>query len=220
MSFESSKLEGEIGEQMFIDFLNCNNIKFIDVRDDELCQWLDIDFIILKNNHTKEEVLKHIRSGNEIERRKRIDEIGYAVEVKVDKVIHCRDNKNGKITYGTNNLVYEIISHNMPGCLARCYSDYILYVCMDVFEPITKLSEVYLIDLYRWRQAIGKSIRDKEKVFLKSLECVKENGKEVKEDIVNILYSIDNIKEKKEICKNITDKFKNLFPKDLYFKKK
>lgn len=219
MGFNNSLEEGKIGEQMFIDFLNYTNKKYIDVRDDELCQWLDIDFIILNNNYTKEDVLKHIRSGNEIERRKRIDEIGYAVEVKVDKVIHSRDTKNGNITNGTNNLVYEIISHNMPGCMARCYSDYILYICVDVFEPITKLSEVYLIDLYRWREAIGKSIRDKEKVFLKSLEYIKENGKDVKEDIVNILYSVNNIKEKKEICKSVTEKFKNFFPKNLHLKK-
>ena len=53
MSFELSNIEGQIGEQMYIDYLKDNKIKFIDVREDKNAQLLDIDFIIPKGNNDK-----------------------------------------------------------------------------------------------------------------------------------------------------------------------
>ena len=141
MSFESSKLEGEIAEQMFIDYLNFHGKKFFDARNDKECRLFDIDFITLKNKHNEKEVLKDITNGNYDKRKKRIEEVGCAIEVKLDKVIHNRYiNKKGELINGTNNFVYEVISHNMSGWAARCYADYILYVCVDTFDDVMILS--------------------------------------------------------------------------------
>ena len=37
MSFYDSNLDGQVGEQLYIDYLKANNIKFIDVRNDIEC---------------------------------------------------------------------------------------------------------------------------------------------------------------------------------------
>ena len=93
MSFNDSIIDGELGENLYIDYLKDNEINYIDVRKDVLCQWLDIDFIIPKGDHSKQDVLQNIRNGNPAQRNKRQKEIGYAVEVKLDKVTHNRFQK-------------------------------------------------------------------------------------------------------------------------------
>ena len=220
MSFESSKLEGEIAEQMFIDYLNFHGKKFFDARNDKECRLFDIDIITLKDNHNEKEVIKDITNGNSNKRKKRIEEVGCAIEVKLDKVIHNRYiNKKGELINGTNNFVYEVISHNMPGWAARCCADHILYVCVDTFDDVMTLSEVYLIDLYKLRENLGSLIEEK-KAFVKELKYVKEQGVFVEENILNILININAMKQKEGVCQVVTDKFIDFFPKNLYITEK
>ena len=61
MSFYDSDLEGKVGEQLLIDYFNHNNIKFYDVREEPIAQWLDIDFVVPKGNHDKLEILNEVR---------------------------------------------------------------------------------------------------------------------------------------------------------------
>lgn len=218
MSFESSKLEGEIAEQMFIDYLNFHGKKFFDARNDKECRLFDIDIITLKDNHNEKEVLKNITNGNYDKRKKRMDEVGCAIELKLDKVIHNRSYKNGKLTYGTNNFVFEEISHNMPGWAARCYADYILYVCVDTFEGIMSLVKVYLIDLYKLRENLFDFRKDERSRQVK-LDYIEENGILVKENIQNLLINI-NLMIEQGVCKDVTDKFIDFFPKNLYITEK
>ena len=199
MSFESSKLEGEIAEQMFIDYLKFHGKKFFDARNDKECRLFDIDFITLKNKHNEKEVLKDITNGNYDKRKKRIEEVGCAIEVKLDKVIHNRSKKNNKLTYGTNNFVFEEISHNMPGWAARCYADYILYVCVDTFDDIMSLAKVYLIDLYKLRYTPDDE--EYEAVNLDIIEIYRqlgefENAKELLEQTTRRTHFISTIEKK------------------------
>lgn len=220
MAFDDSNIEGQVGEQMYIDYLKDNNINFIDVREDELCQWLDIDFIIPQGNHTKKDILDNIRNGNPNKRTQRQKEIGYTVEVKLDKVTHNRYiNKNGMISNGTGNLIYELISHNMPGCLARSYADFILYICVDTFDEQTVLSKAYMINLYKWRQAMVDSIDNTQNIKLKSLKYLMVKGIKTEENILNILHPVYNLMSTKGIVVDITEKIKTFFPKNLHMSK-
>lgn len=104
MSFYDSDLEGKVGEQLLIDYFNHNNIKFYDVREEPIAQWLDIDFVVPKGNHDKLEILNEVRNGNPNKRLLRQKELGYTIEVKLDKVTHNRYiKKNGELSNGTGN---------------------------------------------------------------------------------------------------------------------
>lgn len=221
-NFEISNKEGAIGEQLYIDYLNNQNKNFYDVRDDVNCQELDIDFIIpVKFNVSLNEILSKIRSGNPNKRQERQKNIGYGVEVKVDKVTHNRYKKrNGEISNGTGNLVYEVISHNMPGCLARSYADFILYVCIDTFDEYTILKKAYMINLHRWRDSMVNSDKNNQNIKLKPLKFVLENGKQVEENILNILHPVKDLLQLGDtVIKDYTDKLKPFFPTNLKLKK-
>lgn len=221
-NFEISNKEGGIGEQLYIDYLNNQNKNFYDVRENVICQELDIDFIIpIKDNVSLDEILLNIRSGNPNQRQERQKNIGYAVEVKVDKVTHNRYKKrNGEISNGTGNLVYEVISHNMPGCLARSYADFILYVCIDTFDEYTILKKAYMINLHKWRDSMVNSDRNNQNIKLKPLKFVLENGKQVEENILNILHPVkDLLQLGNTVIIDYTDKLNPFFPTNLKLKK-
>ena len=217
MSFYDSNLDGQVGEQLYIDYLNANNIKFIDVRNDIECQQLDIDFIIPHGNNTKDDILKYVRHAHFNDRTQRQQKIGYTVEVKLDKVTHNRYiTKNGDISNGTGNLVYELISHNMPGCLARSYADFILYICVDTFDEYTTLKKVYMINLFNWRNLMTQN--NNLNMRLKPIAFVVENNKPVKEDILNILCPVQNLLQYNNVIKDVTKKFEKFFPNNLILK--
>ena len=219
MSFQDSLQDGKIGEQLYIDYVKSINGNIIDVRNDKQCQLLDIDFIRTYENHTKEEVLDNIQNGNPEKRIQRQKEIGYAVEVKLDKATHNRKLLNGKITYGTGNIVYEVISHNMPGCTARTYADFVLYICVDTFEPVAKLIKAYMINMYNLRKAMTESKELKNKMIFKQMTYVQENNIQTKEDILNILIPVEEIIKLNNIIIDYTDKLINFFPQNLHMTK-
>lgn len=217
MSFYDSDLEGKIGEQLLIDYFNHNNIKFYDVREEPIAQWLDIDFVIPKGNYTKLDVLNEVRNGNPNKRLLRQKEIGYTIEVKLDKVTHNRYiKKNGELSNGTGNLVYEVISHNMPGCLARSYADFIFYVCVDTFDEFTSLKKSYMINLFKWRQSMVDTGTDNnQNIFIKPIKNVKEKNELVEENILNILHPVENLMQIDGAVKDFTNNVIQFFPKNL-----
>ena len=110
MEFRDSNKEGQIAEDLMIEYWNSKGCDFIDVRTDKFFQDLDVDFIIPKKGYTKESCL-NVNDKNEIKK------YGHLVEIKLDKVIHSRHKcKNGVISHGTGNFVYELILFVPDGC--------------------------------------------------------------------------------------------------------
>lgn len=217
MSFNTSLNEGSIGEQLYIDYLNNKQIKFYDVRYDTQCQWYDIDFIIPQNNNTKEDIINHVKYADPNNRINRQKEIGYTVEVKLDKATHSRYiTKSGYISNGTGNIVYELIAHNMPGCLSRCCADFILYVCIDMFDEVTTLQKVYMINLYNWRQLLTNDKNLSKHLILKPSKFVLEKGKQVEENVLNMLCPVNLLLPHQNIIKDLTNQFKPFFPNNLH----
>jgi hypothetical protein len=220
INFQIANQEGQIGEQLYIDYLNDNNITYIDVRDDKWCQWLDIDFIIPKQNFSKEDILSSITNSNYQQRLKRQQEKGYTVEVKLDKATHSRFvNKHGVVCPGTGNIVYEIMSHNMPGCLSRSCADFILYICVDIFEETTAFKKAYMINLYNWRKFLIGNDFLQNNIKLKRLKYIYEKGKQVEENVIALLCPVSKMINTPGIVTDYTEKIKKYFPKNLFIKK-
>jgi len=142
---------GRIGETDFSDFVikklkkkykYCENISVVEDKDFQL---LDIDFICYLNpDYTKEQLLKEITNGNDKDIEKRRENNAITFEVKTD--LYCLE---------TGNVAYEFLSFDMPGCLARCYADFIYYVCLDKNREIKKR---YVINLKKWRNWIMNNL--------------------------------------------------------------
>lgn len=192
-NFNNDLAIGEIGESYFINYaekyLTSEINKLVDVRNDEKFQLLDIDFVILKNDYSIDTLLNNIRDGHPDTREHRQRNKGYAIEVKTDLRTH------GSLE--TGNIVYEIISHNMPGCMARCYADFLFYVCLD--NNTHNIEKIYFINVYKWREWICNNSNLKK--HIRSNAITNEKDK-----ICNYLCPIKNLIEN-SIAKDITDKF-------------
>ena len=203
MQFTDSNKEGQIAEDLMVKYWKSTDCDFIDVRTDKFYQDLDVDFIVPKKGYTKEFCAN-------VSDKREIKKYGHLVEIKLDKVIHSRyECKNGVLSHGTGNFVYEVISHNNPGCLARCYADLLIYVCVDVYEGVYKLEHVYLLDMYNLRKYMTKNYN---KLKLKGLQ----NIDNIEENILNILIpikEIENIGGVDKIIKyDYVNELKRFFP--------
>ena len=215
MKFDESNKIGLIGENLFERYISFKGHKYKDVRDIKKFQYLDMDFVLFNPDvYTEDDScldLFHesdIRSGNPSVYRRRRKEIGMGVEVKVDCVTHNRKRrKDGTISDGTGNMVYEIISHNMPGCLARTYADYILYVCVDDFDEagVYNFVKVYLVETVKLRCWI--TMKENERYLKpKSIEMI--DGQ--LENINNYLILVEKL-VKDEVFIDVTDKYEEFF---------
>lgn len=215
MKFDDSNKIGLIGEDLFERYISYKGHKYKDVRDMKKFQYLDMDFVLFNPDvYTEDDScldLFHesdIRSGNPSVYLRRRNEIGKSVEVKVDCVTHNRKRrKDGTISEGTGNMVYEIISHNMPGCLARTYADYILYVCVDDFDEtgVYKFKKVYLVETVKLR---GWMTKKENECYLKPKSIEMIDGQ--LENINNYLILVDKL-VKDEVFIDVTKKYEPFF---------
>jgi hypothetical protein len=215
MKFDDSNKIGLIGESLFERYISSIGRKYKDVRDIKNFQYLDIDFVLFNSDvYTEDDSCldvfyeSEIRSGNPSVYLRRRNEIGMGVEVKVDCVTHNRKRrKDGTFSEGTGNMVYEIISHNMPGCLARTYADYILYVCVDDFDEtgVYKFVKVYLVETVKLREWMTKKENE---CYLKPKSIEMIDGQ--LENINNYLIPVDKLKNDK-IFKDVTEMYEPFF---------
>lgn len=215
MEFDDSNKIGLIGENLLERYLSYHRRKYKDVHDNKYFQHLDIDFVQFSPDvYTDDDSCldlfldSDVRSGNPNVYLKRRKEIGIGIEVKVDCVTHNRKRrKDGTISEGTGNMVYEIISHNMPGCLARTYADYILYVCVDDFDEtgVYKFVKVYMTETVKLR---GWMTKKENECYLKPKSIEMIDGQ--LENINNYLILVDKLKNDK-IFIDVTDKYEQFF---------
>lgn len=208
-SFDESNEKGKFGEAVSLDYLTRTyeklGWKVHDVRTDKYFQLIDIDFILLKNGKTPEEFIDWYLS-NKIGDPSKINE-----RMKWAKTVEVKTDAK---TFYTRNLVYEVISHCMAGCLGRSNADIILYVCLDnkKIYSIDHIKEIYSFNLRKIREYMilncDKKLewkKNKSALFLKGLEEVDN----IPEYILNILVDIDGVMKsqpkEKPWCVNITN---------------
>lgn len=182
---------GKIGEDFCYEMLKQSQkaVSIIDVSEDKRFQLIDVDFIqILRTKpngeeYTKDDVFNNLIGGD-------ADKTFYLLyEVKTDTV---------SIT--SRNVVYEIISHDGPGCAALSRAHYFFYIFVDGNNDIR---EAWLIDMKKWRQYI----RENSKNVVKMIET--KNGgialnefNKYNDKVLNILTNIE-VMQKEEIAQKI-----------------
>lgn len=131
-----NNIYGKFGEDFFESYAAGKRLRFVNVTEYPEFQEKDIDFVVLRNTDKTVESLLFENAFLK-KRDSRVQE-WYTIEVKTDTRTH-----------GTRNVVYEILSHDNPGCLARSAADYVLYVATD--DKATKVLEAWSIKLHEWR---------------------------------------------------------------------
>lgn len=131
---------GKFGERIFIEYAKHNQWYIEDVSDLESYRPLDIDFLYIKNREWNAERLLNENQfrGNVTNARMANDAIAF--EVKADTVTR---------KYG--NVVYELLSHDRPGCLARSLADFVFYVQIDEINGKLIAEKAWNINLHKWR---------------------------------------------------------------------
>ena len=132
---------GKKGEALFESFSAKHGLYIIDVREGKEFQLRDIDYIIIKN---PEYTIERILEEDSFTKYDKHEKDWISVEVKTDTRTH-----------DTRNLVYEIISHDNAGCLARSCADFIFYVAVN--HDATKIFETWWVKLKEWRRWIREN---------------------------------------------------------------
>ena len=132
---------GACGEKLFESYAIRKKYKYIDVREDQRFQRLDIDYILIRN---PEYDLERILEENLFTKYNEHKNNWVSVEVKTDTRTH-----------DTRNIVYEITSHDNPGCMARSNADMIFYFAVN--EDATKIYEGWIVNTKNWREWIREN---------------------------------------------------------------
>ena len=145
-NFDKDNKLGKIGEKLLYKIL-CNSPKtkkVVDVSDEKIFQLIDVDFVqfikfgIFGSPYTIEDVKKNLIG------RGRNKSFFLLYEVKTDTV-----------SLKSRNVVFEIISHDGPGCAASSRADYFFYVFVDKDREV---KEAWLISATEWRKYIRQNI--------------------------------------------------------------
>lgn len=178
---------GKIGENDFKNFVenSSKTKKLYDVSEDPIFQLLDIDFIqIIKDGYTLEDAKNvFINHSND-------KSFFNAYEVKTDLV-----------SEKTRNVVYELISHDNPGCGAITRAKYFYYVFLNEFTH--EIKERWLIDVKKWRNWIRINSEKEIKDIGKFIRI--HNFDRTNDHVLNFLCNIEEM-EQQQIAKKIFPK--------------
>ena len=127
---------GKFGERVFAEYAKSKGWAVVDVSDDPYYQLIDVDYVHIKDaTMTVHDFFHRWMFKRPLEKRKNS---AIMFEVKADTRVG-----------GTGNVLYEIISHDGPGCLAISRADFIFYV--QVNDDGTKAEKAWNINLNKWR---------------------------------------------------------------------
>lgn len=189
---------GKIGEEDFEQFLSSSKKceHFENVTDVPFFQLIDIDYIQftrLKEDgtqYTSEDVKAAILSHT----RKKDMDWCILYEVKTDTM-----------SAKTRNVVYEIISHDGPGCAAITRSDFFYYVFTDEIN-FGKIKERWLIDIKAWRKLIRENCEEEARKLRSEKPSILLNNFDRTNDyVLNFLVNIDYM-ERNGVARKIQEK--------------
>lgn len=168
---------GKIGEDDLISRLQISDksVEIINVGKNENFYDYDIDIIqMTEPGYTVDNVLEYLRMNS-------VQKIPFA---------HTYEVKTDTVSIDTRNIVYEILSHDNPGCLAKSKAEFVYYVFLDRED---KIAERYILNLREWRRWIREHSNDCNKSsFLKTHNFNRTNDK-----CFNFLCNIEKLVEDK-----------------------
>ena len=125
-----------------------------------------------EGGHTLDEVLAILRQNS-------IHKIPFA---------HTYEAKADTVSVSSRNIIYEVLSHDNPGCLAKSKAEFIYYAFLDQNDNVV---ERYLIDLKKWRQWIREHCKD----CNRSKYLILINFDRTHDRVMNFLCNIDKMVE-------------------------
>jgi len=191
-NFDNDMKLGKIGESDLRPRIEISpkTIEYIDVSDDPFFGLLDIDCLqITKEKENGEKYTVEDVKRSFLERTDKSFFTSY--EVKTDTV-----------SLTSRNIVFEIISHDGPGCAAISRANYFYYVFVDRNDVI---QERWLIDMKKWREYIRENDKNLKPLLKGSLEeggIALNNFNKFGDKVLNILTNID-VLEKEGIATKI-----------------
>ena len=172
---------GKKGESLFESYAKRKKYTIINVTEDKNFQDKDIDFIIILN---PEYSIERILNENLFTKYSSHKDDWVSVEVKTD----TRTN-------GTRNLVYEVVSHDNPGCLARSVADFIFYAAVN--DDATQIYDAWIINLKKWRTWLREISPELNKEDAKNLPVRLHNFNTYGDACLNFLCNVDALVDKR-----------------------
>lgn len=170
-----AKYYGKIGEDDLVSLLQPSDktVEIINVGNNENFFDYDIDIIQMTlPGYTIDNVLDLLRMNS-------IQKIPFA---------HTYEVKTDTVSISSRNVVYEILSHDNPGCLAKSKAEFIYYVFLDREDNI---AERYILNLKEWRRWLREHSDDCNKsTFLRTFNFNRTNDK-----CFNFLCNIEKLVE-------------------------
>ena len=168
---------GRTGEELFEKYAQDKNYSYIDVREHPDFQDKDIDYAIIFNEeYDIPKILTESFTKQKASRMKNWT----TVEVKTDTR-----------TYGTRNLVYELLSHDNPGCLARSLADFVFYVAIN--DNATVIHEAWMVNLQKWRTWIRETSPNLNNNDARDLPIRLHNFNTYGDACLNFLCNVDTL---------------------------
>lgn len=161
--FKKDNEIGKIGENYFYALMKGKGRNIIDVSSDSFFWSRDIDFVELLGSTTIEETKQWLSSHT------------HPNDYSFNKLFKLYEVKTDLRTLETGNIVYEIISHNRQGCMAKTDADIVIYILMSEEYDIV---ESYSLLTCEWRKWIRDHYNDKSRVRLNNHHMYDENGKD------------------------------------------
>ena len=181
---------GKKGESLFESYAKRKKYMILDVTEDKNFQDKDIDFIIILNPEYNAE---RILAENLFTKYSSHKDNWVTVEVKTDTR-----------TFGTRNLVYEVLSHDNPGCLARSVADFIFYVAVN--DDATQIYEAWMVNLKKWRTWIRETSPRLNSEDAKTLPIRIHNFNTYGDACLNFLCNVEElVKQKIAVKINLED---------------
>lgn len=195
-NFEKDNEFGKIGENLVSEILSESDktLALYDVSDDYRFRLLDIDFV---------QIVKTREDGGE-----------YTIDDVFDNIMgkdsdrsffNLYEVKTDSRSLESRNVVYEIISHDGPGCAALTRANYFFYIFVDGSKNIR---EGWLIDVKKWRKFIRESCDNV--VGMKNTKSggiALNNYNRWGDKVMNILTNIDFLKKEKIASKINVEKY-------------
>jgi len=171
---------GKKGESLFESYATRKKYTIVNVTEDKNFQDKDIDYIIILN---PEYNIERILGENLFTKYSAHKDDWVSVEVKTD----TRTN-------ATRNLVYEVLSHDNPGCLARSVADFIFYVAVN--DDATQIYSAWMVNLKRWRTWLREVSPELNKEDAKNLPVRLHNFNTYGDACLNFLCNVDVLVDK------------------------
>ena len=197
-NFKNDIAIGKIGEEDFEQFLSSSKKceHFENVTEIPFFQLIDIDYI--QFTRLKDDGTQYTS-----------DDVQYAIlnHTKKKDMDWCvlYEVKTDTMSSKTRNVVYEIISHDGPGCAAITRSDFVYYVFTDEVN-FGKIKERWLIDIRAWRKLIRENCEEEaRKQRSEKPSILLNNFDRTNDHVLNFLVNVEYM-EKNGVVKKIVEK--------------